>query len=340
MDVYNANTGAWTTTNISVARDRLAATSLPAKALAFFAGGFTDNSGFRKSNVIDIFNGLTGAWTTALLSGTISCAVATSLPALDLAFFTKFGCEPSRWSMCTKFDVYSTSSVNVSTVQLPEGYGSRYDYEFAVTSLHEQNLVFFARQGSPDDEPRPPSPPSTPSPTPGPPPVQPIPPRRMLPGVAVYNAKTGNFSLTNRSRPGPRFWISATSLPAQGLALFFSSDRYYGSESSYTVVDLYNASSGTWTNMSLSTMRQHASLVSLPDQGLVLIGPGTISTYNPGQDSSSLVHIYDCSGCPVFIQPATPAATPATPASKSQLRYDTDIHYVLYFCHMFPLNAR
>jgi hypothetical protein len=144
----------------------------------------------------------------------------------------------------------------------------------------------------------------------------------MLPGVAIYNAKTGQFSMTNRSRPGARFWLSATSLPAQGLALFFSSDKYWKSDSTYTVVDIYNASSGKWTNTSLSTMRQSASLVSLPDQGLLLIGPG--------QDSSSLVHFFDCSGCPVS-QPANPA-TPATPA-KSQLRYFS------YFCHVYPLDA-
>jgi hypothetical protein len=310
---------------LSVARDALAATSLPAKALALFAGGFTDNSGFRSSNVIDIFNGLTGVWSIALLSGRITCAAATSLPALDLAFFTKEGCEPSNWS--PKFDVYSSSSVNVSTVHLPEGYGSDIDREFAVTSLYEQNLVFFARQGTPEEEPPSPSPPSTPppSPPPGPPLPSPPAPRTLLPGVVIYNAKTGNFSMTNRSRPGPRFRLSATSLPAQGLALFFSSDKYYGS--TYTVVDIYNASSGKWTNMSLSTMRQSASLASLPDQGLVLIGPGQDS----GEEGQfSLVHVFDCSGCPVS-QPENPA-TPATPA-KSQLRY------LFYFCLMYPLNA-
>jgi hypothetical protein len=133
--------------------------------------------------------------------------------------------------------------------------------------------------------------------------------------------------MTNRSRPRPRFWLSATSLPAQVLALFFSSDKYSNSASSYTVVDIYNASSGKWTNMSLSTMRQSASLVSLPDQRLVLIGPGWDSLDGI---HSSLVHVFDCSGCPVS-QPANPA-TPSTPA-KSQLRY------LSHFCHVYLIDA-
>jgi hypothetical protein len=39
VDIFNANTGTWSTAALSVSRAWLAATSLPNQGLAFFAGG-------------------------------------------------------------------------------------------------------------------------------------------------------------------------------------------------------------------------------------------------------------------------------------------------------------
>ncbi len=39
VDIFDANAGAWHTAQLSVARCRLAATSLPSQGLALFAGG-------------------------------------------------------------------------------------------------------------------------------------------------------------------------------------------------------------------------------------------------------------------------------------------------------------
>ncbi len=41
VDIFNATSGLWTTAALSVARDGLAATSLPNQGLAIFAGGWT-----------------------------------------------------------------------------------------------------------------------------------------------------------------------------------------------------------------------------------------------------------------------------------------------------------
>ena len=41
MDIFDARSGRWTTAALSVARNRLAATSLPEQGLAIFAGGQT-----------------------------------------------------------------------------------------------------------------------------------------------------------------------------------------------------------------------------------------------------------------------------------------------------------
>ena len=40
VDIFNVRSGLWTTAVLSVARDSLAATSLPNDGLAIFAGGY------------------------------------------------------------------------------------------------------------------------------------------------------------------------------------------------------------------------------------------------------------------------------------------------------------
>ena len=46
VDIFNGFTSAWSTAKLSVARSDLAATSLPALGLAFFAGGESDTGLF------------------------------------------------------------------------------------------------------------------------------------------------------------------------------------------------------------------------------------------------------------------------------------------------------
>lgn len=67
--------GQWTTSQLSASRGNVASTSLPTKALAFFAGGsspsgnpFPHPISSNCSRVVDIFNGLTRTWSTAQLS--------------------------------------------------------------------------------------------------------------------------------------------------------------------------------------------------------------------------------------------------------------------------------
>ena len=41
VDIFDARSGRWTTAALSVARDQIAATSLPEQGLAIFAGGYS-----------------------------------------------------------------------------------------------------------------------------------------------------------------------------------------------------------------------------------------------------------------------------------------------------------
>ncbi len=77
MDIFDANSGRWSTAALSVARHYLAATSLPNQGLAIFAGG--------ASNAVDIFDASSGRWSTAALSVARGYLAATSLPNQGLA---------------------------------------------------------------------------------------------------------------------------------------------------------------------------------------------------------------------------------------------------------------
>jgi hypothetical protein len=125
VDIFNVTSGAWSTAALSVARTCLAATSLPNHGVAIFAGGAgtcrhvyfrifaccfcarnrtveraevglliacasltlcAEGSG-SVSNVVDIFNVTSGAWSTAALSVARYFLAATSLPNLEVAIF-------------------------------------------------------------------------------------------------------------------------------------------------------------------------------------------------------------------------------------------------------------
>jgi hypothetical protein len=68
VDVYNGATRAWSTARLSVTRRALAATSVGNVAL--FAGGLMPGEfgGIVDSDVVDLYNGTTMAWSTARLS--------------------------------------------------------------------------------------------------------------------------------------------------------------------------------------------------------------------------------------------------------------------------------
>jgi hypothetical protein len=128
VDIFNVMTGAWSTAVLSVARYSVAATSLPNAGVAIFAGGestccFVRLSCYRMglgargmhacgecgvmmtcaslmpsaaaaffaSNVVDIFNVTTGAWSTAVLSVGRFGLAATSLPNAGVAIFAGGG---------------------------------------------------------------------------------------------------------------------------------------------------------------------------------------------------------------------------------------------------------
>jgi hypothetical protein len=69
VDIYDNDTGLWTTENLSVARPLTDRAVASVGSLAFFAGGqFTGSVPFFWSNVVDIYDAQTGNWTTETMS--------------------------------------------------------------------------------------------------------------------------------------------------------------------------------------------------------------------------------------------------------------------------------
>ncbi len=66
VDIYDADTGQWSTATLSAPRFSLAAAAVG--NLAFFAGGATPGPGGGVSDVVDIYNADTDTWTTTTLS--------------------------------------------------------------------------------------------------------------------------------------------------------------------------------------------------------------------------------------------------------------------------------
>ncbi len=135
VDIFNADTGTWTTAALSQARNFLAATSLPNEGVAIFAGGegmfccvclsccrmglgargcmirvqcgvlmmcaslmpCAASNGL--SNVLDFFNVTAGTWSTAALSQARGGLAAASLPNAGVAIF-------AGGYICTCYCVY------------------------------------------------------------------------------------------------------------------------------------------------------------------------------------------------------------------------------------------
>ncbi len=88
--------------------------------------------------------------------------------------------------------------------------------------------------------------------------------------------------------------ISASSLPAQGLA-FFAGGQLEGFDSS-NAVDIFDAKSGSWSTAVLRVARWALSVSSLSELGLVLFAGGAINYSNPSHETfsnSKTVDIYN-----------------------------------------------
>ncbi len=116
----------------------------------------------------------------------------------------------------------------------------------------------------------------------------------------IYNGVSGSWTTAQLS--AARYYLAATSLPEQSLALFAGGYDGNGAGCCPTlspsiflslllfslvhldvsaVVDIFNAASGQWTVASLSAARSLLAAASLPEQNLVFFGGGQSSSGKP-----------------------------------------------------------
>ena len=136
------NTNQASTKPLTIARSYGAATSIPSKGLAFFAGGRTginqQTGQSNPSDVIDIYNGNTNIWTTAVLGVARVGLVGLSFDQAGIAFFAG-GFDTFLSSPSGMTDYYT-----VSTNQWISGYISFVQATSYATGgvLNNKNMMF------------------------------------------------------------------------------------------------------------------------------------------------------------------------------------------------------
>ena len=111
VDIYDASTGIWSTTQLSEARGGLAGAGVGNKIL--FAGGYSNNV---VSKIVDIYDVTTNSWTTAQLSEARGYLVAAAAGNKVLfAGGQGTGAAPSK-----TVDIYDVLSDTWTTAQLSE----------------------------------------------------------------------------------------------------------------------------------------------------------------------------------------------------------------------------
>jgi len=146
IDRYSASTDSWTQESLSVPRSWLSAASLswPAPSTAAFAlvaGGVLSSN--TASNRIDIFNAQSLTWSTSPVSLSVPrfSMAATSLDSHSLIFFAG-GREVSPSTVYATVDVLKLSSSGIITASILNMSVPRHG--LAATSLPQQSIAIFA----------------------------------------------------------------------------------------------------------------------------------------------------------------------------------------------------
>jgi hypothetical protein len=255
VDIYNVTNGIWTTATLSVARSVLAATS--SGSLIFFAGG-ADSLNFsmqtktfsgNASNQVDVYNISDGSWNTATLSQVRYGLAATSVRNLVL-----FGGGYYPYWPSDVVDIYDVSRNTWTNTTLSEAR----EY-LAATSVANHYALFAGgccdKNGNPFNV------------------------------VDIFDSLSGIWNTTTLSQT--REFLTAASL--DNLAFFGGGDigGYSGYPSqTFKAVDIFNATTQTWSTATLSQNRTYLAAASIEDS--VAFGGG----YN-GANFAAVVDMFN-----------------------------------------------
>jgi len=293
VDIYDNSTGLWTTANLSGARSGIGAAAIGTKV--FFAGGVGASGVY--SSVVDIYDNGTGLWTTANLSAARAGIGAT---AVGTKVFFAGGASLNGESYSV-VDIFDNSTGLWTTANLSEARSG-----LRATTVGTK--VFFAGGRSTSGG---------------------LPSTNIFHSVVdIYDNSTGLWTTANLSQA--RAGLDAT---AVGNKVFFaggSIGQSIGPSSFFSVVDIYDNSTGLWTTDNLSQSRA----------GLGATAVGTKAFFAGGGGSggiSSVVDIYDNTntginesnkneGIKIYPNPTTDQLTIALPSNNKKVEVTiTDI---------------
>jgi len=260
VDIFNASSNSWTTAQLSVARYLMASTSIDSFNMSFFAGGTTSALYVAFTSAVDIYNGNTNIWSTAKLSSSRTTVAATSLNKQGLAFFG----GGSNYNEIGTVDIYNafTNSWTTATLSIPRD-------SLIATSLEFHGLAFFAGGDGAIGQ--------------------------TFSTVDVYNGITNKWSVMQLSVN--RTNLAAAALPYQGIVMFAGGTLLQSQSLPTDIVDIYNATSNTWTTAKLATPTYFLSGTSLPKAGLIFFGGGysSILGYSYVNEPVNIVNIFNIS---------------------------------------------
>jgi hypothetical protein len=250
IDIFSAQTLTWfvSPVSLSVARFSMAAASLDSLSLAFFAGGREVGASGAVFATVDVLKmTASGGITAQVLNMSVPrhALSATSLPQQSIILFA--GGFTSAGSSSSVVDIYNaeTQEWNVASLSVSRAY-------LAATTLAAYSLAFFGGG-------------FTGTATAG----------ACSKVVDIYNGVTKTWSQATLSVA--RHFLAAAALELQGIVVFAgglksATSTLAGQYSND--VDVFIASSNSWTTYTITTARSFLVPAVLPQRGLLYLGGG------------------------------------------------------------------
>lgn len=241
--------GQWTTTNLSEAKEGMGAAALPGSSTFWFAGGWGD---IDETNKVEIYNAETDIWTFSSLSQARSWP--SGLAYNDHIFFAGGMFWSTNLQPTARVDIWNNEASQWTTAELSEP-------RFSISALGVGNKALFAGGAN-------------------------LIQNTVSSAVDIYDFTTEQWTTTQLSGPRAAMGSAVVETSNGPIALF--GGGVTGSAGPATdLVEIYHATSHSWSTAQLSQARAHLSATSV---GHKVIFAGGITNDNVLSDR---VDIYD-----------------------------------------------
>ncbi len=280
IDIFNAETLSWSVApvNLSIPRFSMAATSLDSLSLIFFAGG-RSVVGFTVYATVDVLRMSSSGSISASVSSMVTPRHGLSATSLPQQFIAMFAGGMNNNVASNVVDIYNagTQEWTVASLSVARVY-------LAATALPSYSLAFFAGGWTGSNA-----------------------IGNCSKVVDIYNGVTKTWSQATLSLA--RHHLAAAALDLQGIVVFAgglkaASGTLTGQYANN--VDIFTASTSSWTTHTLTQARSFLVPAVLPLRGLLYLGGGFTGTV------SNQVDVWDVRTN--SLGPLSPAITLSNPA--------------------------